>query len=153
MKRAGFVVLLLLGLVMGRAEAEEGKTLARSQGALSPETTVVEIDYGGVKEPRKVEVPLVRGKTALAVLQSMAVVKTRPVGPYIFVVAIDEVEGRRGETAWYYEVDGKSPGELAYTKVLEGTKRIRWMYKKDVCSAKVEEKPGKTQERGDRTGP
>ena len=56
------------------------------------------------------------GITALTALQSVAEVKTHPVGQYVFVTAIDSVAGQRGIKAWYYKVNGKSPGKLPETK-------------------------------------
>ena len=100
---------------------------------------VVEIDYGDVRLPRTVEVSWVKGRSALEVLQTVATVETHPVGQYVFVVSIDGVKGKRGETAWYYTVDGESADKLAYSNVLDDTKRIKWVYKKDVCSGKVDE--------------
>lgn len=102
---------------------------------------IVEIDYGDIRPTRTVEVPRIKGRTALEILQVVAEVKTHPVGQYVFVVSIDGVEGKRGETAWYYTVDGKSADELAYSNVLNDAERIRWVYKKDVCSWKVDGKP------------
>lgn len=110
---------------------------------------VVEIDYGNVRPSRIVEIPSVQGKTALQVLQTVATVETHPVGQYVFVTSIDGVAGRRGEMAWYYTIDDKSPGELAYSKVLHGTQRIKWIYKKDVCSWKVDGKLNPPKEGGD----
>ncbi len=100
---------------------------------------VVEIDYGGVRPSRTVEVPWVKGRTVLEVLQTVARVETHPVGQYVFVVSVDGVEGKRGEMAWYYTVNGKSADKLAYSNVLNNNvDHIRWAYKKDVCSKKVD---------------
>jgi hypothetical protein len=100
---------------------------------------VVEIDYGEVRPFRTVEVPRIKGRTALEVLQLAAEVKTHPVGQYVFVISIDGVEGKRGEMAWYYTVDGKSADKLAYSNIVgDNVGHIRWVYKKDVCSRKVD---------------
>jgi hypothetical protein len=85
----------------------------------------------------------------LEALQTVAAVETHPVGKYVFVTSIDGVKGTRGETAWHYTVDGESPGELAYSKVLAGTEHVTWVYKKDVCSWKVDNKPNPLKEGGD----
>lgn len=98
---------------------------------------VVEIDYGSARPSRIVELPSEKGKTALEVLQRIAIVETHPVGQYVFVTSIDGVKGARGEMAWYYTLDGKSPKELAYSKVLQGSERVKWIYKNDVCSRTV----------------
>ena len=100
---------------------------------------VVEINYGDVRLSRTVEVSWVKGKSVLEVLQTVATVETHPVGQYVFVVSIDGVKGKRGETAWYYTVDGESADKLAYSNVLDDAKCVKWVYKKDVCSGKVEE--------------
>ncbi len=99
-----------------------------------PGWTVIEIDYGSEQAVKKVALPLVRGKTALEVLQSVAVVETEAVGPYRFVVSIDGVAARRGEKAWYYEVDGRPARQLAHTQVLDGPRQVRWRFKEDVCT-------------------
>lgn len=100
---------------------------------------VVEIDYGEVRPFRTVEVPRIKSRTALEVLQAVAEVKTHPVGQYVFVISIDGVDGKRGEMAWYYTIDGESADKLAYSNILDDNAgRIRWVYKKDVCSAKVD---------------
>jgi hypothetical protein len=102
---------------------------------------VVEIDYGNIRPNRTVEVPLVKGKTILELLQTAAEVKTHTAGMYVFVTSIDGVKGKRGEMAWYYTVDDKSPEKLAYSKTLNGMEqRVKWSYKKDVCSCKVDGK-------------
>lgn len=100
---------------------------------------VVEIDYGGVRPSRTVEVSWLKGRTVLEVLQTVAEVKTHPVGQYVFVVSIDGVEGKRGQMAWYYTVNGKSADKLAYLNVIDdNASHVKWMYKKDVCSGKVD---------------
>ncbi|MDD5500918.1 MAG: DUF4430 domain-containing protein [Candidatus Omnitrophica bacterium] len=98
----------------------------------------VEIDYGGKLPLRKADVVLPEGGTVLAALQSVADVGTHRAGGYVFVVSIDGVEGARGENAWYYTIDGENPGELAYSKVIASPAHIKWSYRKDVCSGKVD---------------
>jgi hypothetical protein len=100
----------------------------------------VEIDYAGNLPLREEEIVLAKGMTALSALQAVAEVKTHHIGEYVFVVAIDGVEGVRGENAWYYTINGKNPGELAYSKIIEGPAQIKWSYQKDVCSWKVDNK-------------
>lgn len=144
-KKAGIIaaaVFCILSVVAFAACAKE-QSLAVNEGN---EKVVVEIDYGDVRSSRTVKVPWVEDRTALELLQAVAEVKTHPVGQYVFVTAIDGVEGKRGEMAWYYTVDDKSPGKLAYSKVLDGTERvIKWTYKKDVCSWKVDGRPNPTR--------
>lgn len=101
---------------------------------------VIEIDYGNVHSARTVETTWEKNRTALEILQTVATVETHPVGKHVFVVSIDGVEGKRGEMAWYYTVDGKSPSKLAYSNVLDDARRMKWIYKKDVCSWKVDGK-------------
>ena len=62
----------------------------------------MEIDYGNIRLPRIVEVPLVKGKTVLEVLQTVTAVETHPVGYYVIVTSINEVEGKQWQMAWYY---------------------------------------------------
>jgi hypothetical protein len=115
----------------------------------SAKKIVVEIDYGGVQPLRTAEVPSMKGKTVLEVLQTVATVETHPVGQYVFVTSIDGVAGKRGEMAWYYTIDDKSPEELAYSKVLDGTEHVKWTYKKDVCSWRVDGKLNPPDKGGD----
>jgi len=136
------VVFCISSLVALEAQAE-------NQGSYVNETNkkiVVEIDYGNARPSRITEVPSLKGKTVLELLQMVAIVETHPVEQYVFVTSIDGVKGKRGETAWYYTVDGKSPGELAYSKVLDDTERVKWAYKKDICSWKVDDKLNSSHE-------
>jgi hypothetical protein len=116
---------------------------AENQGASVNEGSkkvVVEIDYDSVRPSRTVEVSFIKGKTVLEILQTVATVETHPVGQYVFVTSIDGIEGKRGKMAWYYTIDGKSPRELAYSKIVDGAQHIKWTYMKDVCSEKVDGK-------------
>ena len=106
--------------------------------AISKDNIVVEIDYGGVRPSRTVEVPRVQDRTALEVLESVAKVKTDTVAGYVFVVSIDGVEGKRGDKAWYYMVDGKEADKLASSNILNDADLMKWEYKKDTCSEKVD---------------
>jgi len=110
---------------------------------------VVGIDYGDVRPARTIETTWEKDRTALEILQSVATVETHPVGEFVFVISIDGVEGKRGEMAWYYKVDGESPGKLAYSNVLDDAEHIKWVYKKDVCSWKVDGKPNPIGKGGD----
>ncbi|MDP3786011.1 MAG: DUF4430 domain-containing protein [Candidatus Omnitrophota bacterium] len=106
--------------------------------AISKDNIVVEIDYGGVRPSRTAEAPLLKGRTALEVLESVAKVKTNTVAGYVFVVSIDGVEGKRGDKAWYYMMDGKKSDKLASSNILNDVSRMKWEYKKDTCSEKVD---------------
>jgi hypothetical protein len=134
-KKAFFVpaAILFTVLFVSGAYAESGQDKTGEDKAVT-----VEIDYGGIKPCRITKVPPVKGKTVLEVLEAVAEVETRPVAGYVFVTAVDGVKGKRGETAWYYQADGKPSPELAYTMPAEGIKRIRWSYQKDLCSGKVD---------------
>ncbi len=101
---------------------------------------LVEIDYGDIIPSKKIEVPFVKDRTVLEVLQTVAEVETHPVGEYVIVTAIDGVQGKRGQMAWYYKVDGKSPSKTAYSNVANDARRISWVYQEDVCSWKVDSK-------------
>lgn len=130
------VVLSVLSLVVLEAYAVDSAWLSKAQS----KKTVIEIDYGGIHTSRTIEVPSEKGNTALELLQAVAEVKTHPVGGYVMVISIDGIEGKRGEMAWYYTVDGKSPGKVANSNVLNGEHHIKWEYKKDICSPKVDKK-------------
>jgi len=144
-----FRIITMAVFCVSSAVALEART--KDQGAYINEKNnkiVVEIDYGNIQSSRTADVPAVKGKTALEVLQTVATVETQPVGQNVIVTSIDGVKGKRGEMAWYYTVDDKAPGELAYSKVLNGTEHVKWSYKKDVCSWKVDGKPNPAKEGG-----
>ena len=98
----------------------------------------VGIDYGGTYETREAETEWTNGVTALEALKSVAQVETHQVKDYIFVTSIDGVKGKRGDKAWYYEINGKRADKLAFRRVLNKNDSTKWLYKKDVCSPKVD---------------
>lgn len=98
---------------------------------------VVEIDFGGGREIKRVEVACNRTITALEALQKAADVKTHPVGPYVFVSEIDEVAAERGKMAWYYKVNGKKP-KLAIEQPVKPGDTVSWRFVEDVCSKTVD---------------
>ncbi len=99
----------------------------------------IEIDYGGIPGAVQKDLVWTHGNpTALEAVQAVAKVNTRPIGKYIFVSSIDGIETRRREKAWYYTVNGKSPGKLAVWNELKDGDTVRWIYKKDVCSPKID---------------
>lgn len=99
----------------------------------------VEIDYGGVQQNRKVEIPWKQGITALEALQSVAKVETRKIGEHLLVTSIDGVEGKKGDKAWYYDISGKRATSFANKCILREGDHMRWEYTKDVCIPKVTE--------------
>jgi hypothetical protein len=98
----------------------------------------VEINYSNVHPSRTVVVNWEEGRTALEVLQTVAKVGTHPVGNHVIVFSIDDLAGKRGKMAWYYTVNGKSPDKVAYSTFLKDGDYVKWIYKKDVCSRKVD---------------
>ncbi|MBT3354205.1 MAG: DUF4430 domain-containing protein [Candidatus Scalindua sp.] len=102
------------------------------------EKVKVGIDYGGTRKIRDAETKWTEGVTALEVLESVAQVETHQVKDYIFVTSIDGVKGRRGDKGWYYEINGKRADKLAFRRVLNKDDSTKWIYKKDVCSPKVD---------------
>lgn len=78
------------------------------------------------------------GMTALSALQSVANVETHPVGLHIFVISINDIKSKRGETAWYYKINGKSPKVLAFKNYIEANDTVSWIFKKDICSPKFD---------------
>ncbi len=98
---------------------------------------IVEINYGEQKETETIQVQWAKAMTALEALQHAAIVKTHPVSKYVFVLAINGVEGVRGEMAWYYTVNGEKP-KLAINQKVKVGDTIRWRYVKDVCSETVD---------------
>lgn len=142
MERTAMVIPFLFVCFLSRVAVNaQAENLDIPRETVTKET-VVKIDYGGMKPSRTVRIPTEKGKTVLQMLQTVARVETQPVASYVFVTAIDGVEGKRGEMAWYYTIDDKSPEELAFTRVLDGTEdAVQWVYKKDVCSWTVDGKP------------
>ncbi|MFH2137359.1 MAG: DUF4430 domain-containing protein [Candidatus Omnitrophota bacterium] len=128
------IAMVLVGMLAVTAQAAVEKNSADSK-------IVVEIDYGKALSPRTVEVPRVKDRTVLEILQTVARVETHPVGEHVFVTGIDGVNGKRGDMAWYYTVNGKSADCLAYSKPVDDSiNYIGWEFKKDVCSEKVDNK-------------
>lgn len=127
---AGFLaVLAVAGLNHSPAAAAAGKKVN------------VVIEYGSGQPSRTVEAAVTPGDTVLGVLQTVATVETHPVDRYVFVTAIDGVQGKRGEMAWYYTIDGNKADTLAAAKVVaDNTGQITWTYQKDVCSCTVDKK-------------
>ncbi|MDG6004777.1 MAG: DUF4430 domain-containing protein [Candidatus Brocadia sp. BL1] len=97
----------------------------------------IEINYGGIQQNRETKTTWKPGITALESLQSVAKVETRKIGDYLLVVSIDGVEGKRGEMAWYYDLNGKHATSVASKYVLQEGDHLKWIYTKDVCSPKA----------------
>ena len=91
---------------------------------------------GGLKKSRKEEIVWKQCITALEALQSVAKIETKQAGEFIFVNSIDGVEGKKGDKAWYSDVNGKRATSFAYKCILNEGDRMRWEYTKDVCSPK-----------------
>ncbi len=98
----------------------------------------MEIDYGEKRQSRQVEAKWQQGITALEALKSEAEVKTHQVGKHLFVTSIDGVEGERGVMAWYYEINGNPAKKLAVDNLLDNGDKVKWTYRKDVCSPKAD---------------
>jgi hypothetical protein len=99
----------------------------------------VRIDYGKIRAPRTVTVVVDKDDTALTALMKAADVATHPLGEYVFVVAIDQIEGKRGEMACYYALDGRPAKNLAYRQTVgEDVKSMVWTYTRDACSGDVD---------------
>lgn len=138
----GRIARLIAVVVLCISSAAILESWADSQSSYANDDSkniVVEIDYGNIRPSRTVEVPWVKDRTILEVLQAVATVETHPVGQYVFVISIDGVEGKRGEMAWYYAMDGKLADKLAYSNALDNNvEHIKWIYKEDTCSKKVD---------------
>jgi hypothetical protein len=105
----------------------------------NPEFTVkLIVDYGESKPGLTQDITSNRRLTALEVLQHATVVETYPVGKYVFVRTVDGLSTIRGDKAWYYKVNGSSPGVIAINNRLSDGDTVCWTYKKDVCSKKVD---------------
>lgn len=127
---AGFLVVMMVSFTNRPVAA-----------AVAGKKINVVIEYGNGQPARTVAAAVTPGQTVLGVLQTVATVETHPVDQYVFVTAIDGIQGKRGEMAWYYTVDGSNADKLAAVKVVaEQTEQITWTYRKDVCSCKVDKK-------------
>lgn len=102
----------------------------------SPVTVV--LNYGKDKNTKQIKVDYIKGMTVLQALQSVAKVETYAKGKYVFVTSINEVKGKRGNMAWYYKINGKSPKELAFYRKIHPNDIIEWRFVKDVCSKTVD---------------
>ena len=100
----------------------------------------VNIDFGGNKPNESFQAEWYEGMTAMTALQSGADVASHPIKTYIFVNTINGVKTERGAKAWYYEVNGKSTGRIAFRYTVNPSDTITWIYKKDVCSNTVDKK-------------
>ena len=134
LKFALAVIFLAVGVSAFRSEAASQMPWAVRTG----KNIAVEINYGEARPARTVEAVWSKGDTVLDILQSMAKVETEPVAGHLFVVSIDEVEGKRGERAWYYTLDGQKAKKLASLQSPAGIKQITWSYQQDVCSPTVD---------------
>lgn len=98
----------------------------------------VEVDFGLNKEAITKTVNVQRQLTALEALQYAVRIETHPVSKYVFVSCIEDVCNIRGKKAWYYQVNGQSVKTLAINYKLQDKDTLRFIYKTDVCSAKVD---------------
>ena len=98
----------------------------------------VEINFGDIKPPKTVSFTGKSEVSVLEALQHVALVETHPVGQYVFVTGIDDLKGKRGETAWYYKINGESATVLAINQIVQSGDVITWNYTKDVCSPTVD---------------
>lgn len=128
--------ICLLAAVMGISF-----TGTRAAAVVAERKIKVVIEYGNGHTPRTVAASVVPGQTVLGALQQVATVETHPVDQYVFVTAIDGIQGKRGEMAWYYTIDGAKADTLAAANVLtDQVEQITWSYQKDVCSCTVDKK-------------
>ena len=125
---------LLSMTILASSCATDKQSYMRGKG----KKIAVEINYGDARLSRTIETSWMKGRTALEVLLSVAEVKTHPVNEHVFVTSIDGVEGKRGDMAWYYTVNGKPAKKLAYSYILTDANSMKWEYRKDVCSKKVD---------------
>lgn len=112
------------------------KCIMEKQGANNMPLTI-KIDYGSNNQ-RTISTVWEEDLTALEALQHVVVVKTHPVGKYVFVTTIDSVESIRGKNAWYYTINGESVKKLAINKIVSPGDTISWIHKKDICSGEID---------------
>lgn len=101
-------------------------------------TVAIKVMNGGSGEAWSTNVAWHSGMNVLEALQSACAVETKPAGGYIFVTGINGTEGKRGDKAWYFEVNGVPSKTLASHTPVEAGDKMTWELKKDVCSCKVD---------------
>ncbi len=111
-----------------------------SVNIFSQQKVTVTLDYGKEKKTETHQVDWSEGMTVMTALQKCATISTYPVKDYVFVTTINKVANVRGQKAWYYTVNDEQTGKLAYLMIVKPNDAIRWVYKKDVCSATVDKK-------------
>jgi len=125
---------LLMGLIIIFTFSDCNFSIEKSKS----KNVIIEIDFNKAKTSKAESISWKEGLTALEALQFASNVKTHPVGEYVFVSAIDNVHGIRGEKAWYYKINGESPVKLAINNIINPGDTITWIYKEDVCSKTVD---------------
>lgn len=103
------------------------------------QSVTVEIDYGGLQQNRKVEIPWKQGITAMEALQSVAKIETQKHDEHFLVTSIDNVVVKIGNKAWYYDINGKRATSFANKCILSEGDYMRWEYTKDVCTHNKED--------------
>lgn len=98
------------------------------------------VDYGEARSLKEENIIADHPLTALEALQNVSVVETHPVKEHVFVSSIDSVHTIIGVKAWYYKVNGESPGVLAISNTLNNGDTLKWIYKNDICSGTVDNK-------------
>lgn len=108
------------------------------QAQSQKDVVTVVVDYGGLQPERIIEVRWQEGYTAMRALQHAARIETYALGNYVFVTSIDGVKGERGVKGWYYTLNGNAATALAIHAQVQSGDVIRWIFKDDVCSARVD---------------
>ena len=132
MKKIVFSFLLISIFAIG--------SQAQMQTQEQTKFVTVELDYGGIKTNESMQVKWYKGMTAMTALQKCATIESYPVKEYIFVTTINGVRTNKGIKAWYYTVNGESIHKLAFRYYAKPNDTIRWIYKEDVCSGKIDNK-------------
>lgn len=104
--------------------------------AAHKKVVTVEIKSEDTILPLKIETNWMEGLSAMEALQFVAEVTTHPVGKYVFVTAINGVEGVPNKSVWYYEINGEPAKKIAIDQLLKSGDVVTWIHKKDVCSPK-----------------
>ncbi len=121
-----FIVFLFVGVI----------GLVGNSAVNNPMGVIVEIDYGGLKPEKKIEINWREGISALEALQFVAHVSTHPVGEYVFVSGIDKIAGAPNKDVWYYKINSEAARKLAINQKLKKGDVVTWIFKQDVCSRK-----------------
>lgn len=118
LKRFVFAIFICLQSVVAYSQNDE---------------VIVEIIYNSQNPNEIKNVKWFEGITALQALQECAKVLTYNVSKYVFVGAINDIQNKKGDQAWFYKVNGQYGKITSFTNIIAKGDTVTWIYKKDDC--------------------